>query len=287
MWRAISLVALVGCGRFDFDARAVPPATDGAVAADGGLAADAGPGIGIGLDGPGSAGPDGASPDGASPDGPPAFVSPCPVNSTAPDPVTVSGQVLGILSNQPVADVVFEVSTAEAAPAIATASSDVDGNFTFELRTDGVPVRPFIKSSKQGLLTDYHQTDVLFDRDTPNLLSFAGSQADLDTAYSAARLTEDPARGTVFLSVPDCAGNFLAGVTVTTSPASRAIYAGSARSPDGSLAATSTSGIVYLLNVPTGSVTITATAAGRTFLPVALTVRPNPDVSSTNAFASP
>ena len=91
----------------------------------------------------------------------------------------------------------------------------------------------------------------------------------------------------VVLWIVDCTLTPIVGATVVTSPASRAVYADTAQSPDGSLAATTSSGVVYLLDVPTGPLTITAAAAGLVFPPAPLTVHPNPDVSSTNVYASP
>jgi hypothetical protein len=270
------VVGLLGCGRFDFDARATP-AGDGAGPADGDLRGDAA----------GSAGLDGAGPDGAGSDGASGFVPTCPVRSTAPDPLTISGQVLNVLTNHPEANVEFEIAASAAEPVMITAIADGAGNFTFRIPTGGVPVRTRTKASKPGTLTSYSEANQPYDRDEFGVVVFEGSQADLDMAYAAAGLTEDPARGSVFLVVVDCATTPIAGATVTTSPASRAVYADTSHSPDRSLAATTSSGIVYLLDVPTGPLTITAAAVGLAFPPTPLTVHQNPDVSSTNVYASP
>ena len=204
MWRALCVVGLLGCGRFDFDARARPSAGDGAVPTDGAPEVDAA----------GSAGPDGARPDGA-----PAFVPTCPVRSTAPDPLTLSGQVISGLTGQPEADVEFEISTVAAGAVVTTASSDGAGNFTVRIPTGGVPVQTRIKVSKPGLLTGYDEGNQPYDRDEIGIVEFTGTQADLDMAYAAAGLTEDPSRGSVVLVIVDCATTPIAGASVTSSPA--------------------------------------------------------------------
>jgi len=272
VWRALCVVGLLGCGRFDFDARARPSAGDGAVPTDGAPEVDAA----------GSAGPDGARPDGA-----PAFVPTCPVRSTAPDPLTLSGQVISGLTGQPEADVEFEISTVAAGAVVTTASSDGAGNFTVRIPTGGVPVQTRIKVSKPGLLTGYDEGNQPYDRDEIGIVEFTGTQADLDMAYAAAGLTEDPSRGSVVLVIVDCATTPIAGASVTSSPASRAVYADTSQRPYGTLAATTSSGVVYLLDAPTGPLMITAAAPGLVFPPAPLTVHQNPAVSSTNVYASP
>ena len=165
MWRAICVVGLIGCGRLDFDASAVPSSRDGAVAADGGPGVDAASNAG-----PDGAAPDGVGPDGAGPDGAPAWVPTCPVRSTAPDPLTLSGHVVEILTDQLEAAVDFEISTSAAGSVVTTAVSDAAGNFTFTIPTGGLPVLPFIKSSKPGLLTDYDESNQPFDGDESGLV---------------------------------------------------------------------------------------------------------------------
>lgn len=88
-------------------------------------------------------------------------------------------------------------------------------------------------------------------------------QADIDLISQLAGASP-LAKGTNFVGVAvmDCAGNGLAGATITTTPAVKIRYNGANGLPSSAGTATSADGVAFLFDVPAGDIAITATVNG-------------------------
>ncbi len=193
-------------------------------------------------------------------------VAPCPIGRTAPDPLTVSGFAFRATTGIHQAGVAVAAMTSAAGTPIATATTDLLGNFSLSVPTGGVPIAAYFSLTKTGFLTSVSVPDQPLDHAVSMLAGFMGMQADVDGLYSAGSTAQDTTKGTLFVTVEDCGGTTIAGATIATTPASKIVYS-SGILPSGSATATGSSGYAWALNVPVGSVQLTATAPGRTFSP--------------------
>ena len=73
-------------------------------------------------------------------------------------------------------------------------------------------------------------------------------------------------KGLIAVIVADAAENPIAGATVTTSPAAaNDCYNGTSGLPDAMVMTTAADGIAYMINVPAGEVTVSASVGGTSF----------------------
>ncbi len=223
------VVALVGCGRIGFDP----------------------------LGGPGGTSGDGGGGDATAP-------LACPIGTTAPDPLTVSGFAFRATTGIHQAGVAVAAMTTVNGTPIATATTDLLGNFSLSVPTGGAPIAAYFSLTKTGFLTSVSVPDQPTDKNMTNIAGFMGMQIDVDGLYSAGNTTQDTAAGTLFVTVEDCAGTPIAGAMIATTPPAKIVYS-SGILPSGSATATGTSGYAWALNVPVGTVQLAASAPGKTF----------------------
>ena len=284
VWAAVLCLAACGGGGGDD--------IDGAVGRDG-VAVDARRGVdGSALDGAGSDGPrldgarldgaraDGGAPDagradGGAPDG--ALVvdagGPCtaPWPTTAPNPLLVSGAVIDPFGGA-VADALVEAVRASDGVVEATATSAADGAFAHSIATTGTAVDRYARVTKAGSVTTYAWPPYPpFENVTGQLVPHV-TTGERTTFGIFTGTTNDPASGLLLVSVLDCAGNPVAGATVSSLPAAAAIrYDNGAGIPDPAATSTSTTGRAYLINVAPGAVDVSINVAGTTYRPRTVT----------------
>lgn len=227
--RPLLVVVLVGCGRVGFD-----PLSGG----------------------------DGGGPPGDTT----MLAAPCPIGTTAPDPITISGVAFRATTGIHQASVVVEAMSTVTGTPLAMMTTNLTGNFSLDVPTGGVPIAPYFSLTKSGFLTSISVPDQPLDGNMGSIAGFMGMQIDVDGLYSAGNVAQDTAAGTLFVTVEDCAGNAIQGVTIALTPAAPIVYS-SGILPSGSATSTGTSGYAWALNVPVGTVQLTASAPGRTFVP--------------------
>ena len=239
------LVAVAACGRIGFD----PPS---------------------GNDGP-------LPPDAFVP--PDAFFSQCPVGTTAPDPLTLSGTIVQLITASAIPGVALSASNTLGGSPIATATTDGTGGYSLDIPTGGVPIAIYLTLSKPGFLTVTSIPNRLLDASAPANIQ-AGTQADLDASYAAKSMTESPTAGSLDIVLSDCAFNRIAGATIQTTPPTTIVYSDVNGNGDGSLTSTTSSATALALNVPLGSVVVSATAPGMTFTDQRFEIQQNPIVTA-------
>lgn len=204
----------------------------------------------------------GGDDDGTGPSGPFACLGD-PLPTTAPDAITVSGQVLGnILSPTGIADAEVTAFTSTATE-LGGDSTDGGGMYSVTVATGGVPLNGYIRVLKGGssyLPTYAYPAVPLAASAVQNMLVPTGSE--IDALEILTGVTQQAGNGFVGVVVKDCAGTPIAGATVSTSPAATVRYnAGS--TPSSTATSTAADGVAYVFNVAAGNVTVNARAGSR------------------------
>lgn len=206
------------------------------------------------------------------PDAQPAAVD-CvgePLPTEAADPVEVSGNVFTIsgFSEAPVEGATLQAfewgADVNVATPLATDTTDADGNYSLSATTGGEPLDAFVYATAEGYVPtrEYPGQPVSADLvGAPIPLLTEDLLASLHVF--AGNIVQEPDKATMFMVVADCDGNPVEGATVSTDPAAGDIvYADANGFPNSSRVATSTAGIAFLFNVPTGSVEVDAEVGG-------------------------
>jgi hypothetical protein len=236
-WPVLIAFGLAGCGRIAFDPL----------------------GTGDGPTGPGG-------------EGGPGIAGPCPLAFQVPATLRLAGTVdrinyAGASSREN--NVVVDALTAVQGTVIATSTTNVTGAFSMNVPTGGMPFLPFLRVTKSGLVTGVYSPDQAIDADATMIAGYITTSGGADSLYAVASLTRNLGKGTLALSVVDCAGVAVSGATISITPSPDAIIYGN--NVDGLPSNTATStpsvgGYAWGLNVPAGIVTVTAAKAGRQFL---------------------
>jgi hypothetical protein len=245
-------VALAGCGRLGFDEAATE-------APDAGLGAQ------------------GTTDDGTE------RVSPCATSSVAAT-VWITGmsvEVPAFGGEVPAANVAIEVVTMAGSPWART-SSGGDGEYSLGVPTDGRGVDAYLALRKPGLLPTILVPDGPIDTDIVDLYTPVTSDYAISTLYLLSGVARNATAGTLGVMVVDCDGTPVTDATVTINPPPAAmVYTDAAGSPSTSVTSTRAKGLVYGLNVPAGTVSITASKTGETFLTHYVNVLDNSHVMGT------
>lgn len=243
--RWLWLVALGACGRVDFDPRggSYAAGSDGAV-----------PMIDAGL------------------------TAVCPIGTTAPDPITITGKAIHATNLGGVPNVAVEAQTSLGGAPIATATSDSTGKFTLSVPTGGVPHAFYfrLRDTADGYLDSVSIPAQATDKDATGLAGFLGTPSDMQNGiYNPKNLTVDPAAGSIFVRVTDCAGNGIGGATISVTGAAAILYSGPLDLPNATATKTGPLGYAWALNVPAGTVQLAAAASGKTFVAHPVEILPN------------
>jgi hypothetical protein len=238
--RVAIAVALCGCGRVGFDP--INSMGDG-----GGDVGDVGS---IGIDA--------------------AELLPCPLATTAPDPIVISGSTIQVTQTGPVPEpsVMISIRASVTGPVLAsTTSSAANGSFSVSVPSAGMPTVTIIYLEKASLLSTLMTPDQPVDTNVPlGATAFVSSQAATTGLYNTGGVARDTARGTIVAHIRDCSGVGIAGATLSVTPApAKIVYADASGVADAALTATTTQGGAWALNVGVGPVLITAQKAGTTF----------------------
>lgn len=180
-----------------------------------------------------------------------------PLPTTAADPITVSGsaQSLGLNGASPVEGATVDVrSFADPdGAALASTTSDANGDFTVQVTTGATPVDAFVQVTADMLLPteiwppeppteDTQAPGVMFEAQTVSLLAqFSGQNQDLAN------------NGIAVVVIVDCDQTPIEGATlVPPSGIGGVVYAGPDALPDTSLDKTSTAGTAFVFDIPPG-----------------------------------
>jgi hypothetical protein len=146
--------------------------------------------------------------------------------TTAPDPLTLDGALFDVSETNeitPLVDVTLELRSRADDDLIDTATTDANGDFSFELVTGGEPVDAYFYAD-----TDEHRPMRAYPpyalADTEGMLLFLVTDDVVATWYEQAGATEQANTGTVVAYATDCQRDGLPGATIELDQATDVIY---------------------------------------------------------------
>lgn len=187
---------------------------------------------------------------------------------SAPAMVTFSGTVTAKgLSSNPLSGVTLGAYTNTGTTPIATATSDSSGNFSMMVPTGGTALQGYVKASFSGYLDTYLYPPTAVSADETGLTVFMVTSSTLDLlSNNLCRDQQQATKGVIGIEVMDASMAKVAGATVSSQPAAMSDCYNSGGTPSSGVHMTDTDGIGYLLNVPAGTVTVSASKSGSTFM---------------------
>ncbi len=195
---------------------------------------------------------------------------------TVPPMITVSGTATArdASGSTPLMGVtVGAYASSNESTAVATATSDAQGNFTLTIPTNGVALDGYVKATMSSYMDTYlyppAPLSANFSGATVVMLTPSTFDLLANTLCNANQMTS---MGTIAAEVEDGSGAFLAGATVASNPAATKYCYDASGFPNRTATATDTDGLGYMFNV-TGTVTVTAMKTGSTFTSHSLKVR--------------
>jgi hypothetical protein len=194
--------------------------------------------------------------------------------SNIPAMITVSGTAAkqGQSGDTPEPDVAIAMfKRGDDSTPLATATSDAQGKYTMSVATNMMPVDGYIKATKSGFVDTYSYPSDPLVKDFP-----MGDANMLDTSTFGLLVQfagGHAGNGVIVMLVLDATGNPAEGVKVASDPASGAYkYSDSGGLPT-STTATAADGRSFMVDVPPGDVTVSATKSGSSFHSHQLTSR--------------
>jgi hypothetical protein len=186
-----------------------------------------------------------------------------PLPTTAPATISVSGRITqNFLSPTALRGAYIFAFRTGATDTLAADTSDTPGAYSVSITTGGTPVNGYIRVTDSTHLTTYAYPAVpLATSATQNV--FMATATEFSFLALAADITPVAGDGFIGVIVRNCAGDPIAGASVTSSPGGEVRYnAGGA--PSSSATSTSADGVAYIANVAAGNVTVRATASSHT-----------------------
>jgi hypothetical protein len=187
----------------------------------------------------------------------------------APEMVTLSGGAFSIdITSQgdPVEGAIIELHRASNDRKLddnAPGGTPADGTFSLTGRTRGVPLEAYLHAEAEGLVTTRLYPPIPVFSDVPMIPLPMFSPIVVNFLSP----DQEPDKGIVLVIVLDCAGQPIAGATVSSTPeAGDVIYADNMGIPDDAATSTGNQGLAFLINVPGGPVTVNATSGGEALL---------------------
>ena len=203
-----------------------------------------------------SSNPDGSTGGSGTADAPPA-----------PMMVTFSGNVSSKgFTSMPLSGVTLAAYGEGSSTAVATTTSDAQGNFTMTIMTGGTALQGYVKATFSGYLDTYLYPPTAVAADTTGVTVFMVDQSTLDTlSYNLCKDQQQATKGVIGVEVIDASMATVAGAMVSSQPMAMSHCYNSGGLPSSNVHMTDTDGIAYLLNVTAGNVTVSATKSGATF----------------------
>jgi len=189
-----------------------------------------------------------------------------PPATTADPLVNLGGRMIDPQTKMPVGGVTVSLQTAQMAT-IFTTTSDVTGQFTIPLNTNGTPVSGInLFASAAGKVDSYYFPSRPIAHDLNIGLSVLSTDEAAALAAGAG-LAALPGNGTVLLSLNDCLDAQIAGGTLVSSPPGTVRYFDSIQ-PSMTATMTDAGGVAMVAGLSPGKVTLTATVGSMTLPPL-------------------
>ena len=186
-----------------------------------------------------------------------------------PSSFTITGHVTerGLSGESAVSGVMVALySNANQQQAIASATTNAQGDYSMTVMTNGTAIDGFLLATKTGYV------DLYLYPTSPFIGDFTDGDLNMLTPSNKNFLSQlaggnqMSGKGLIGLAVLDANGMPVSGATVSASPAANPYrYTGSDGYPSSSAMMTSADGVAFMFNVPSGPITITAMKSGMTF----------------------
>jgi hypothetical protein len=207
-----------------------------------------------------------------SPGDAPASDDAAPGNGT----LTLSGTAreISTAGQTPLAGVVLTAYKASDDSVLGTATSAADG--TFSITVTATSVDGYLKATTPGGYKDsYLYPPVTLTSNYTDVPVFVLKTATYNLVNSLLLMNNQSAsNGWIAILIQDATGAPVLGATATSTPLGQIDYNDN-NLPSTSASATAADGIAYDTNVTAGTVTVSASKAGSTFVSHAIKVRPN------------
>ena len=186
-----------------------------------------------------------------------------PLPTTAPDPITVSGQIqAGAFAPAALTDALVAAFAIGSTDSIALDTSDAGGLYSLTVATGGTPLNGYVRVTKAGstyLPTYAYPAVPLAGSAVQNML--VPTSGEIDVLEFATQVMQGAGNGFIGVVVVDCAGTPIAGATVSTNPAGTYRY-NSGSAPSAMATSTAADGVAYVFNVAAGDVIVSANGGG-------------------------
>lgn len=146
---------------------------------------------------------------------------------------------------------------------IAMATSDATGMYSMTITTNGKPLDGFLKATLSGYLDTYLYAPKPIDADfsSASINMVTSGTVDL-VSMTLCGSQQDTAKGMIAMIVADPNNTAVAGATASSAPADTKTCYNKGGYPNKMATVTDTDGIAYLINVPAGTVTVSAGGMG-------------------------
>lgn len=192
-----------------------------------------------------------------------------------PAMITIAGTARdnGQNSSTPLAGVAIALKSRADDTTIASATSDAQGAYSMTVTTGGHVVDAYILATKSGY-TDaaafpavpFAADDLMADSNLVTTGNF-----NLLTLYTG----QQSGNGIIVAEILDASSMPVAGAAVSCSPASGSVLYSDSNGTPASGSSTNTDGTSFLVNVPPGSVSLSAMKSGATFKSHSVTAKAN------------
>lgn len=189
--------------------------------------------------------------------------------------ITIAGTAKdnGQSSSMPLADAAIALKNRADDSTLAMTTSDAQGKYSMTVPTNGHVVDAYILATKSGYVDAASFPASPFAADDP------GADSNLVTTSNFNLLTlytgQQASNGIVIAEILDASGMPVTGATVASTPASGSYLYSDNNGIPASKPSTNTDGTSFLVNVPVGPVSISATKTGNHFKTHSVTAKAN------------
>jgi hypothetical protein len=183
--------------------------------------------------------------------------------------ITISGiaqSVSGVGQQQPVQGAtVAAYASSDDTTALATTTTDAQGQFSLTVDTGGAPLAGYLKATANSYADSYIYPPAAIAADTTDVAVLLVTPTTYNSLYTFTQVSQQQGTGVVALVVMDTAQAPVAGATATSTPAATYKYNNAQGFPSSSAMSTAADGAAYVLNAPAGAITVGAAKQNATF----------------------
>jgi hypothetical protein len=186
-----------------------------------------------------------------------------------PTTITISGTVVekGASggSGSPITNATVVAKQSSDDSMVATAMTNGSGAFSMMVTTNGQALDGYLDVTDSADVETFVYPPAPIVADYPGVPVQMVTQTTINELPILTGVTQSAADALLGIEVTNSTGAKVSGATVSTTPAGSAFYDSNGGLPTKTQKTTNTDGVAFVLNVPAGTVTVTATGSGDTF----------------------